>query len=133
MAEKADHEETAKRNLSAVMKLARDPAILHRAINMVGEQGVAGEQRAVGILHLAVRSRSLRRPINVQVHSPSSTGKTHVVLATLSLEDPSAFYELTASSEKALIFLSEPLEHRFLYIQEPEGLSGGAGAPPSSR
>jgi hypothetical protein len=61
------------------------------------------------------------------VNSPPSAGKTHTVTGTLALEDPEAFYELTASTERALIYLEEPLAHRILYIQEPEGLAQGVG------
>jgi hypothetical protein len=49
------------------------------------------------------------------------------VTGTLALEDSSAYYELTASTERALIYLEEPLAHRILYIQEPEGLAQGVG------
>lgn len=127
-AEKSRKKTDEQRRQSAAMRLAQDPAILHRAIKLIGEFGVAGEQRNIGIVRLAVRSRALRRPVNVQVHSASSTGKTHVVHSTLMLEHESSFYELTSSSEKALIYLEDSLEHRLLYIQEPEGLAGGVGA-----
>jgi hypothetical protein len=108
--------------------LLEDPAILHRAILTVEESGVVGERKAIGMLHLASKSRVLKRPVNLEVNSPSSTGKTHVVVATLSIEAEEAFYEMTAGSEKALIYTGESLEHRTLYIQEPEGLQQGVGA-----
>ena len=113
---------------AAALELANDPKILHKAIEMISDLGVAGEKRNIGIIRLSARSRALERPTNLQVHSPSSAGKTHVVNTTLRLEDASAYYELSASSERALIYLEEPLEHRVLYIQEPEGLNQGVGA-----
>lgn len=126
--EQAHRQKTEDEIHSAAMELVKDPAVLHLAIKAVGQLGVAGEERNIGITRLTVRSRALRRPVNEQVHSPSSTGKTHVVHSTLTLEHPSAWYELTGSTEKALIYSSEPLEHRILYIQEPEGIGEGVGA-----
>ena len=67
------------------------------------------------------------RPVNLEVNSPSTSGKTHVVNGSLTLEDPCAFYEMTAGSEKSLIYLQESLENRIIYIQEREGLSEGVG------
>lgn len=107
--------------------LLNDPAILHRAIHAAEDMGLVGERKNSGLLHLQFKSRVLKRPINTEINSPSSTGKTFTVITVASLEDNIAYYELTASSEKALIYMGEPLEHRILYIQEPEGLAQGAG------
>lgn len=120
--------EEFNRLMGLAQPLLADPGILHKAILTVESQGVVGERRNIGLIHLALRSRALKRPVNIEVNSPSSTGKTHVVLGTLSLEDPSAYYELTAGSEKALIYLDEPLKNRVIYVQEPEGLTEGVGA-----
>jgi len=126
---KAQAKKEQRGELIAIAKpLLEDPAILHRAILTVEESGVVGERKAIGMLHLASKSRVLKRPVNLEVNSPSSTGKTHVVVATLSIEAEEAFYEMTAGSEKALIYTGESLEHRTLYIQEPEGLQQGVGA-----
>ncbi|MFC1989438.1 hypothetical protein ACFLVW_02585 [Chloroflexota bacterium] len=107
--------------------LLNDPAILHRAVHAVEDLGVVGERKSIGLLHLQFRSRVLKRPINTEINSPSSTGKTFLVTTVATLENSDACYELTASSEKALIYIDESLEHRILYIQEPEGLAQGAG------
>jgi len=123
-----EREEERAKLLDLARPLVEDPAVIHRAILTAEELGVVGERRSVGLLRLSVHSRALNRPVNVEVNSPSSSGKTHVVLGTLALEDPEAYYEMTAGSEKALIYLGEPLSHRILYIQEPEGLAEGVGA-----
>jgi hypothetical protein len=125
----AEAQQQERNRLAALAgPLLQDPAILHKAIMAVEANGVVGERRAVGLLFLALKSRVAKRPVNVEVMSPSSTGKTHTVLGVLNLEDPTAFYELTAGSERSLIYLDEPLKHRTLYIQEPEGLAEGVGA-----
>ena len=108
--------------------LLQDPALLHHAIKTVQALGVAGEECTIGLIHLAVRSRALPRPVNLEINSPSSSGKTYLVIQTLRLEALSAYYELTAGSEKSLIYADEPLTHRMLYVQEPEGLAQGVGA-----
>jgi hypothetical protein len=118
-------EETKLFNLAKL--LLHDPGLLHKAICTVEETGVVGERKNIGIIHLQMRSRALTRPINIEVNSPSSSGKTHLVTGTLKLEDSSAYYELTGSSEKALIYLDKSLANCILYIQEPEGLAQGAG------
>lgn len=127
-AERQRQEEERQRLLNMAQPLIEDPEVLHKAIHAAEDLGVVGERHNIGVLHLEMRSRAMSRPVNVEVNSPSSAGKTHVVHGALLLEDPSAYYEMTAGSEKALIYLAEPLQHRILYIQEPEGLAEGVGA-----
>lgn len=122
------HKEHVQRLRESAGPLLEDPSVLHRAIHAVEGLGVVGERCIIGLVRLAVRSRSLARPVNLELNSPSSSGKTYIVTTALRLEAPDAYYELTASTEKALIYLNEPLEHRVIYIQEPEGLAQGVGA-----
>lgn len=126
--EKAQRERAARDGgIVLARPLLEDPAVLHKAILTVENLGVVGERQSIGIIQLALKSRALKRPVNLEVNSPSSSGKTFVVLGSLQLDPESAYYELTAGSERSLIYLDEPLEHRILYIQEPEGLMGGVG------
>ena len=89
---------------------------LHKAIHAVEDLAVVGERRNIGIVPLAVRSRASAQPVNLEVSSPPTTGKTHTVSGALALESLKAYYELTAASEKALIYLEEALEHRTIYF-----------------
>ena len=93
----ADQEEVERKRKEAeehdrLMNLAgpllRDPGVLHRAIHAIEDIGVVGERKNIGLLRLAVRSRALKRPVNIEVNSPSSTGKTFVVLGALSSGGP---------------------------------------------
>ena len=113
--ERADLEKLAK-------PLLEDRGELHNAIHAIEDLGVVGERKNIGLVRLMVRSRVLERPVNAIIYSPSSSGKTHLVTSVLKLEHPSAFYEMTAGSEKALVYLDESLRRRVVYIQEPEGL-----------
>ncbi len=117
-----------ERDLKLASPLLHDPAALHKAIKTVQRLGVAGEDKNIGLIHLALRSRAFNRPINLEINSPSSAGKSHTTTTTLSIEHPSAYFELTGSSERYLAYWDESLKHRFVFLQEPEGLAQGVGA-----
>ncbi|MBI2863135.1 MAG: hypothetical protein HYX94_01045 [Chloroflexi bacterium] len=104
--------------------LARSPRILDRFARDLARSGVAGEARAAKLLYLAVTSRLLERPISVAVKGPSSGGKSFLVEKVLEFFPSSAYYALSAMSERALAYSQEPLSHRMLVIYEAVGLSG---------
>jgi hypothetical protein len=58
------------------------------------------------------------------VKGPSSAGKSFVVERVLCLFPASAYYWLTAMSERLLAYDEEPIKHRFLVICEAAGLGG---------
>ena len=84
---------------------------------------MVGERRAAKLIYLAVTSRLLDRPVSVAVKGPSSGGKSFVVESTLKFFPPEAFYSLTAMSDRALAYSSEPLRHRHLVIYEAAGMA----------
>ncbi|MFC2042185.1 hypothetical protein ACFLTV_01600 [Chloroflexota bacterium] len=126
--EERREEEEHQRLIEMAKPLLDNPAVLHQAIHTVEDLGVVGERRNIGLIRLQARSRALPRPVNIEFNSASSSGKTHTTSTTLQMEHEQAYYELSASSEKALIYTDEPLEHRILFIQEPEGLAQGVGS-----
>src|SRR5438105_1676967 len=63
------------------------------------------------------------RPVSVAVKGPSSGGKSFVVESTLKFFPSEAFYALTAMSDRALAYSSEPLKHRLLVIYEAAGMA----------
>jgi hypothetical protein len=85
--------------------------------------GVVGERRAAKLLYLAVTSRLLDRPVSVAVKGPSSGGKSYVTEQVLKLFPSSAYYSLTAMSEKSLAYGTEPIKHRHLVIYEAAGMA----------
>jgi hypothetical protein len=105
-------------------ELARDTHILDRVTEEVRRTGVVGEERTVKVLYLALTSRLFDRPVSVAVKGPSSGGKSFLVSQVLALFPPEAFYELSAMSDRALVYSTEPLKHRFLVIYEAAGMSG---------
>lgn len=107
--------------------LLRDPRLLHLALHVIEARGVTGKRQNALLVRLQVRSRALPRPVNLEVGGPTSTGKSHQVLGVLALEDPTAYYELTALSQKALVYTAEDFVHRILYLQEPEAIGEEVG------
>ena len=111
-----------------VSKLATEPYLLDRVIGVVHALGVVGEDRAVKLIYLAMTTRLFDQPVSVIVKGLSSAGKSYVTRQILKLFPKSAYRELTAMSEKALIYSKEPLRHRMLVIYEAAGLQGEFGS-----
>jgi hypothetical protein len=105
-------------------ELAEETDILGRFAEELAHSGVAGESRIAKLLYLAVTSRLLQRPVSIALKGPSSGGKSHVVERVLSFVPESAYYALTAMSERTLAYSEEPIKHRFLVIYEAAGMSG---------
>lgn len=114
----------AEESWRACEELARDERILDRFAEALERSGLAGETRAAKLLYLALTSRLLDRVASVAVKGPSSGGKTYLVERVLSFFPETAYYALTAMSERTLAYSEEPIKHRFLVIYEAEGMSG---------
>jgi len=108
----------------ACRDLARSEDILSLVVEDMEKRNVTGESRAKKLLYLNLITRFLDRPVSVVVTAPSSAGKSFVVESTLAYMPESACYALTAMSEKALAYSSEPLKNRFLVLYEGAALSG---------
>jgi hypothetical protein len=85
--------------------------------------GLIGERRIAKLIYLAVTSRLLDHPVSVAVKGPSSGGKSFIVESVLKFFPGEAFYALTAMSDRALAYSTEPLEHRILVIYEAPGMA----------
>ena len=84
--------------------------------------GLIGENRAAKLTYLAITSRLLGEPVNIAVKGLSSSGKSYTVECVIRLFPPEAIYTMTAMSERALIYLDEPLEHRTVVLFEAVAL-----------
>ncbi len=111
----------------AAEHLIREPDILSRFAVELERAGVVGESRTARLVYLAVTSRLLDKPVSIAVKGASSAGKSHTTQETLRFFPPSAFYALSAMSERALAYSDEPLKHRTLVIYEAAGLAGDFG------
>lgn len=105
-------------------RLASEPRILDQFVAAARVTGLVGEERSAKLLYLALTSRFLDRPVSVAVKGPSSGGKSFVVDKVLDFFPGSAYYGLSAMSEKALAYSDEPLVHRFMVIYEAAGMQG---------
>jgi hypothetical protein len=103
--------------------LAVKSNILNEFVSELPAVGLVGERRAAKLIYLAITSRLLDKPVSVAVKGPSSGGKSFVVESTLKFFPPPAFYSLTAMSDRALAYSSEPLRHRHLVIYEAAGMA----------
>jgi hypothetical protein len=122
--ERAEAEAASCEAWERCRELAKDPDILGRFAEALASSGVAGESRIAKLLYLAVTSRLLERPVSVALKGPSSGGKSYLVERVLSFVPESAYYALTAMSERTLAYSEEPIKHRFLVIYEAAGMSG---------
>src|SRR5206468_1584097 len=75
-------------------------------------------------LYLAMTTRLLDRPVSLLVKAQSSAGKNYVIDRVRRFFPPSAYYELTSMSERALAYSEEPLAHRMMVLYEAAGLHG---------
>lgn len=125
--EKRKAEEQKREEWENCKALAQESNILDRFANDVAASGVVGEERLVKLIYLAVTSRVLDRPVSLAIKGTSSAGKSFVVEKVLEFYPPSAYYALTAMSERSLAYSDEPLSHRMLVIFENAGIQGEFG------
>lgn len=97
--------------------------LLDRFVEQLQQLGFAGPTRLPKLLFLAMVSRLLAQPVSIAVKGTSSVGKSFVVKQVLRFFSPEAYYEITAMSDRALVYSHEPLRHRVLVLFESGGLS----------
>lgn len=102
--------------------LAREPRILELFERDLERVGVVGEARNAKLVYLALTSRLFSRPVSLAVKGPSSGGKSYLVERVCEFFPEAAYYSLTAMSERALAYSTEPLKHRFFILYEIAGL-----------
>ena len=109
--------------LPAWRPLAADAHILDRFADEIEAAGLAGERRLVKLLYLVLTSRLLARIVSIALKGPSSVGKSFLVDRTLAYFPPSAYFALSAMSEHAMAYSTEPLKHRMLVLYEAAGMN----------
>ena len=102
--------------------LARTPRILDVFQVDLDEIGVVGERRLCKVIYLTVNGRFLERFPSLAIKGPSASGKSWAIERVLEFFPDAAYYLLTAMSERALAYGTEPLSHRFLVLFEAAGL-----------
>jgi hypothetical protein len=102
--------------------LAKEPRILKVFEGELDGAGVVGERRLCKLIYLAITARFLDRFASIAVKGPSASGKSWAIERVLDFFPEEAYYLLTAMSERALAYGTEPLSHRFLVLFEAAGL-----------
>jgi hypothetical protein len=87
------------------------------AVNTLGAAGVAAESKA---LYLAGISALSRQPLSIDVHGPSSVGKSYFVRKVLTLFPVESLYEFTTASAKVFFYEDDDdvLKHKIVYAGE---------------
>jgi hypothetical protein len=121
----AELENAERRELGAQCRqLASTERILDRFAEALQARRIVGEERLAKLVYLATTSRLLAKIVSVAVKGPSAAGKSIVVERTLDFFPESAFYVLTAMSERGLVFVPEEMAHRLLVLYEATGMAG---------
>jgi hypothetical protein len=105
---------------------ASEQDILSRVVRTLRVcRGLVGENRNAKLVYLAITSRLLDKQVSVVVKGLSSSGKSYTIECVALLFPPEAVYTMTAMSERALIYLDEPLSHRTIILYEAAALREG--------
>ena len=88
----------------------------------VATAGLTGEATNAKIVYLALTSRLFERIASIAVKGQSASGKSWTVQRVVRFFPKTAYYEMTAASEHALIYDDTPLAHAVLVIYEASGL-----------
>jgi hypothetical protein len=104
--------------------LAKKDDILDAFAKDIVADGVVGEERTVKLIYLAVTSHFLETLVSLILKGPSSAGKSFTTERVLRYFPNSAFYALSAMSERLLAYSEEPISHRMLVFYEAAGIRG---------
>ncbi|MGH7046805.1 MAG: hypothetical protein ACREE2_10530 [Stellaceae bacterium] len=115
-------------SMCAAGDLVFERDILGRFAAELPRAGLVGEDRIAKILYLTLTSRLFDRPVAAAIKGPSSGGKSFTVEVTLRFFSPSAYWERTALSDRALAYSEEDFRHRHLVIYEAAGAASDMAA-----
>ena len=120
-----EHAEAERKNTWELChSIAQSSDILDEFWSEIERGGLVGEKRACKLLYLIVTTRLLEKIVSATIKGPSSAGKSHVLDKVLGFFPSTAYYALSAMSERALAYSDVPVEHRFLVVYEAVGMSG---------
>lgn len=112
----------ARAQLHTPSDIASDQRILDRFTDALGVCGVVGEDRNAKLVFLGILSALLDEPVSFAVKGLSSSGKSYMVETTLKFFPATAYIEMTAMSERALVYMKEDFGHRTLVLFEAVAL-----------
>lgn len=116
---------TVHARMHALDALSASADVLAQLRSATSAAGFAGDPWVIELIYLAGTTRLFDRPVSVNITAASSTGKSFALAMGLRSLPEEAVYELTAASEKALIYTDEEFAHRIIVLAEASGVSGG--------
>ncbi len=102
--------------------LASTGDLLAAVVETVRKLGVTGETRIIKGTYLTAVSQVLDEPVSMVAKGASAGGKSYSTRTTLRLFHPASFYQVTAGSQRSLIFTDEDFEHRTIVMFEATAL-----------
>jgi hypothetical protein len=114
----------------ATADLRHDPQLLDRLEIVIELRGYAGSPRPAVVVYLAITSRLLERPMNVNIVGESASGKNATVEAAIELQPPGAVHVVSAASPMAMMYEKENFQHRHIFFMEADSIpeDGRAGS-----
>jgi hypothetical protein len=125
----AEQRAAAEAAAPAACRLLTNPRLDDEIEAAIQSTGYAGALRIPHLVHLALTSRFLERPMNLALVGPSAAGKNAVLDAARALIPPEAIYDMSAGSAHALVYEDEDYQHRVVMLAEVDSLPDeGPGA-----
>jgi hypothetical protein len=103
-------------------QLAHIEDLAAKAVETVHELGVTGEERVIKGTFLTAVSQVLAEPLSLVVKGSSAGGKSYSTRNTIRLFPEEEFYQVTAGSQRSLIFSEEEFCHRTIVMFEATAL-----------
>jgi hypothetical protein len=91
----------------------------------VRRRALVGEETTACTLYLILTSRLLDKQVSAALKGHTSSGKSWVVERVAEFFPPEAALEMTAMSERALVYMPEDFAHRTLIVYEAVALREG--------
>jgi hypothetical protein len=102
--------------------LAGGEDLLAEAVGAVLKLGVIGETRIVKGTFLTAVSQVLPEPVSMVAKGASAGGKSYATRTTLQLFPAGDFYQVTAGSQRSLIYTDEEFSHKTIVMFEATAL-----------
>jgi hypothetical protein len=101
-------------------KFAYGPFLFRRRIDAVGKSGVAGERMALAMYFAILDSRLLvdDNPLALKNAGHYGAGKSYPLYRCLKLYPKSAYFVITAASDKSFYYLKEDMAHKAIIVNE---------------
>jgi predicted lipase len=103
----------------SAMELLKNPKLMNITSDLLGNIGIAGEEKNRMITYLVMTSRKLDNPLHLVNYGSTGMGKSHLIEAVSKCIPSDDFFELTSTSAKAFYHLKEyGLKHKMILIQD---------------